>query len=277
MPVSWPSSKRVDLERHPPASSDACCSRLVVAPASQTMRSGGALHVPGTRCAQPFFFAAQQRCSVGAIVVSLARPRARFDFSLARSRARFGRASSGVIVRLALCAAFTSSLLGACSLAVDADRLQCAADVDCRQRGEAFADTVCMAGSCREPSCRGASCAGNVEPSAPDACVGASCQTDAQVRDASRPSRDAAKPVEIVDSGTPESSMQTDAQVVSELPPPVVIPVDAGMPECVLDSDCERNGKGAFCVDSVCWSDMNLNRCAVDDDCTARPRARSRR
>lgn len=63
--------------------------------------------------------------------------------------------------------------------------------------------------------------------------------------------------------------MEPDAQTMSEpSPPPVVVPVDAGMPECVQDIDCERNGKGAFCVDAVCWSDPNLNHCVADADCS---------
>lgn len=41
-------------------------------------------------------------------------------------------------------------LAASCSALVDAGRVQCSTDADCRQRGEAFADTMCVESECRE-------------------------------------------------------------------------------------------------------------------------------
>jgi len=158
-------------------------------------------------------------------------------------------------------------LVGACSLAFDANRVQCTTDADCVARGADFADSVCVAQLCRVAPCRGADCAGSVD-NEPDACVGKSCLDAAPPRDAARPSavvppRDAGKASE-TEADVVVPAVEADAESMS---PPVV--VDAGMPECVLDSDCTRDARGAFCVDSVCWSAPNVNRCAVDQDCTA--------
>lgn len=44
-----------------------------------------------------------------------------------------------------------AALLGACSVLVDANRVQCSENAECTKRGPAFADSVCSAGVCEAP------------------------------------------------------------------------------------------------------------------------------
>src|SRR5690606_15935730 len=93
-----------------------------------------------------------------------------------------------------------SALAGACSIAVDADRPQCAADTDCQRRGGIFADSICEEGLCREAqdqdddaACReGDDCDTGSVTGERDACVGSRCPDAGSSRDAESEERDAA-------------------------------------------------------------------------------------
>lgn len=60
-------------------------------------------------------------------------------------------------------------LLGACSLTIDAERVQCSKNSDCTQRGGRFTGSICVDAICRANDSRDAAV------NKPDACVGARC------------------------------------------------------------------------------------------------------
>ncbi|HVZ35070.1 MAG TPA: hypothetical protein VG963_21740 [Polyangiaceae bacterium] len=155
---------------------------------------------------------------------------------------------------------WAAPLWASCSVLVDADRAQCSSNADCRGRGAAFAESVCIRGECRPPSgtaCGdGGTCASDTSAARADACSGTRCQDASHARDARADSQD--------DAGSPaEPDAQAMAPAATE---------DAQTPaarECSVDGDCAALGKaGALCVDGVCWQTADTKQCTADADCS---------
>jgi len=165
---------------------------------------------------------------------------------------------------------FVAFFVGACSVMVDADRVQCVSDQDCTGRGAAFASSICENAVCRVATCKtGLVCDGESSRPRPDASVprdagrdggrnpGADAGRDARIAvDASEgPTQD---PISGDIPNSPIDSPQTPDAGVDEVP----------TAECERDTDCVALGKEtAMCVDSVCWTPGEVNQCTEDPEC----------
>lgn len=195
----------------------------------------------------------------------------RRDSSIGLYRAFRGRLASVVVAAL---------LSASCSVALDADRAQCATDDDCARRGPEFADSACVESVClpkERTACEdGSDCMGSRDPTPRDACVGSSCGvTDARVREAGvKP-----PPRQPVDAGMDaslssiEASTPFDANNVPGDEPVRPPEADAALPvprECNVDDDCALLGKpGNVCIDALCFPAAEGHPCKADAECSA--------